>query len=354
HVFGAVSWTRTADLAFDWSRFATIAMYFAIALLVVGALAFSFSRGGELAVPYVRGTRVIARNVVLWVMLLACMGTSVFFSFDSFFSSIFPEDQRRRSAELRTQNQVSGIQNDTGATIASRRVTEAARSFETAEWKAYDAQLTELAQLAQSSSSALNAHFLQELEQRRRLVAEQLERKATAHSGQAGLLTRKAALIEELARARSERPGLAAAYAQHKSELDAKAREVDAKRVEAMAEARGVEGTGKEGRGPVYRQRMAELDRLQGEYDIKLERTKDAEKRVRDVESRIAQLERELASIDGDIAKLVSEMDAADQRIKAAQETVAGEEAKVGPDDMLPVFERARAEFRREPTVERL
>src|SRR5690606_38124710 len=26
HVFGAVSWTRTADLAFDWSRFATIAM----------------------------------------------------------------------------------------------------------------------------------------------------------------------------------------------------------------------------------------------------------------------------------------------------------------------------------------
>lgn len=354
HVFGAVSWTRTADLAFDWSRFATIAMYFAIALLVVGALAFSFSRGGELAVPYVRGTRVIARNVVLWVMLLACMGTSVFFSFDSFFSSIFPEDQRRRSAELRAQNQVSGILADTGATIASRRVTEAARLFETAEWKAYDAQLTELAQLAQSSSSALKAYFLQELEQRRRLVAEQLERKATAQSGQAGLLTRKTALIEELARARSERPGLAAEYAQHKSELDAKAREVDAKRVEAMAEARGVEGTGKEGRGPVYRQRMAELDRLQGEYDIKLERTKDAEKRVRDVESRIAQLERELASIDGDIAKLVSEMDAADQRIKAAQETVAGEEAKVGPDDMLPVFERARAEFRREPTVERL
>src|SRR5690606_36439295 len=112
--------------------------------------------------------------------------------------------------------------------------------------------------------------------------------------------------------------------------------------------------TGKEGRGPIYHQLMAVLDRLRGEYDIKLWRIKDADKRVRDVEGRIAQLERELASIDGDIAKLVSEMDAADQRIKAAQETVAGEEAKVGPDDMLPVFERARAEFRREPTVERL
>lgn len=354
HVFGAVAWTRSADLAFDWSRVATVAMYFAIALLVLGTIAFSFSRGGDLAVPYVRGTRIIARNVVLWVMFLACMGTSVFFSFDSFFSSIFPADQRKRAAELRAQNQVSGILADIGATISSRRVTEAARLFETAEWKTYDAQLTELTHHAQASSSALETYFLQELEQRRRLITEQQERKATAQSGQAGLQTRKAALTEELARARGERPGLAAEYAQHKSELDAKAREVDEKRVEAMAEARGVEGTGKQGRGPVYRQRMAELEQLQGEYEIKEERTKDAEKRLRDLEGRIAQLERELATIDGDLAKLVSEAEAAEQRIRVAEETAGEGEAKLDPDHMLPIFEQARADFRQEPTVDRL
>src|SRR5690606_30844547 len=160
-------------------------------LLITGALAFSFSRGGDLAVPYVRGTRIIARNVVLWVMLLACMGTSVFFSFDSFFSAIFPADQRERAAELRAQNQVSGILADIGATTASRRVTEAARLVETADWKAYDAHFTALTQHAEVSSSALRAYFLQELEQRRRLISEQQERKVTAQSGQAGLLTRK-------------------------------------------------------------------------------------------------------------------------------------------------------------------
>jgi len=354
HVSGAVSWTRTADLSFDWSRFATVAMYFAIALLITAAIAYSFIRGGELAIPYVRGTRVIARNVVLWVMFLACMGTSVFFSFDSFFSVIFPEEQRKRAADLRAQNQVSGILSDIGATIASRRVTEAARLFETAEWQHYDAQLSELTRRAQASSREIEAYFLQQLEQRRKAIAEQQERKATAQSGQAGLLTRKTALTEELARARGERPRLAAEYARHKSELDAKAREVDEKRVEALAEERGVEGTGKQGRGPVYRQRMAELQRLQDEYGIKEERTKDAEKRLRDVEARIAQLERELATIDGDLAKLASEMEAADQLIRAAQETGGDGEAKLDPNHMLPLFAQARADFRQEPSAEKL
>jgi len=354
HISGAVSWTRTADLSFDWSRFATVAMYFAIALLITAAIAYSFIRGGELAIPYVRGTRVIARNVVLWVMFLACMGTSVFFSFDSFFSVIFPEEQRKRAADLRAQNQVSGILSDIGATIASRRVTEAARLFETAEWQHYDAQLSELTRRAQASSREIEAYFLQQLEQRRKAIAEQQERKATAQSGQAGLLTRKTALTEELARARGERPRLAAEYAQHKSELDAKAREVDEKRVEALAEERGVEGTGKQGRGPVYRQRMAELQRLQDEYGIKEERTKDAEKRLRDVEARIAQLERELATIDGDLAKLASEMEAADQLIRAAQETGGDGEAKLDPNHMLPLFAQARADFRQEPSAEKL
>nr|PZN88159.1 MAG: hypothetical protein DIU57_00780 [Pseudomonadota bacterium] len=354
HISGAVSWTRTADLSFDWSRFATVAMYFAIALLITAAIAYSFIRGGELAIPYVRGTRVIARNVVLWVMFLACMGTSVFFSFDSFFSVIFPEEQRKRAADLRAQNQVSGILSDIGATIASRRVTEAARLFETAEWQHYDAQLSELTRRAQASSREIEAYFLQQLEQRRKAIAEQQERKATAQSGQAGLLTRKTALTEELARARGERPRLAAEYARHKSELDAKAREVDEKRVEALAEERGVEGTGKQGRGPVYRQRMAELQRLQDEYGIKEERTKDAEKRLRDVEARIAQLERELATIDGDLAKLASEMEAADQLIRAAQETGGDGEAKLDPNHMLPLFAQARADFRQEPSAEKL
>ncbi|MCC6775420.1 MAG: hypothetical protein IT537_02110, partial [Hyphomicrobiales bacterium] len=355
HQFGAVSWTRTADLAFDWSKFATLAMYFAIVLIVLGALAFSFSRGSSIAVPYIQGARVIARNAVLWVMFLACMSASVFFAFESRFSAIFPEAERKRAAELRAQNQIAGIMADIGSTISSRRLSEAERLFGSEAWGGYDADLSRLADLAQSASVEIERYFLQQMEERRRAIAPQQERRTTAQSGQVGLLAKKTTLTEELARIKGERPGLAAEFAQHKGELDEKGKEIDAKRVEAMAEDRGVEGTGKQGQGPVYRQRMSELARLRDEYKIKEERTKDAQRRLATVEARIAQIERELAMIDGDLAKLKGETETAGQRIKVASEVAAEADGpKADPGRMLPAFERARAEFRQEPTIERL
>ena len=50
--------------------------------------------------------------------------------------------------------------------------------------------------------------------------------------------------------------------------------------VEAMAEDKGVEGTLKEGKGPIYRQRMDELEKMQGAYKIQDDRVKDAKKRL--------------------------------------------------------------------------
>jgi hypothetical protein len=169
------------------------------------------------------------------------------------------------------------------------------------------------------------------------------------------MAVKKVSLTEELSRLKADRPGLAAEYNQHKSELDAKAREIDAKRVEAMAEHRGVEGTLKQGRGPVYRQRMSELGTLQDQYKIKEERTKDAHKRVAAAETRIAHIERELSILDGDLAKLKGDAETAEQRIKTVQ-SAGGEDdsARFDPARVLPAFERARVAFRQLPDVERL
>jgi hypothetical protein len=81
---------------------------------------------------------------MLWVMFLACMATSVFFSFDSRFNVIFPKDQRARAAEIRTKNQVAGVVSDIGDTISSRRITEAEQLFQSQGWNAYEGQLAAL------------------------------------------------------------------------------------------------------------------------------------------------------------------------------------------------------------------
>ncbi len=140
-----------------------------------------------------------------------------------------------------------------------------------------------------------------------------------------------------------------------KSDLDAKAKDIDAKRVEAMAEDKGVEGTGKEGRGPVYRQRMGELNLQQNAYKIAEERMKDAQKRVAAVDLRMTTIDRELAAIDGDLAKLKGEAETADQRIKLAEDTAKDDTGPMlDPARLMPAFEKAKAEFREVPSTERL
>ena len=314
-----------------------------------------FARSDVVA-PYSQALRIIAKNSMLWVMFLACMSTSVFFSFDSRFNVVFPKEQRERVSQLRAQNQVTGIIADIGDTITTQQLEQTEELFKSEGWHAYEGQLDKLANAAQGSTGEIEKYFNDQIEARNRGIKEQQERITTAQSGQAGIAGKKTTLTDELARVEADRAALAADYASTKTELDSRARAIDAKRVEAMAEDKGVEGSLKEGRGPIYRQRMDELGKMQGAYKIQDDRVKDAKKRLDTADGRISQIKQELASIDGQLAKYKGEQQTAEQRIKMTQDTAAGEEAeqRIDPGRVLPTFEKARAEFRQEPTAERL
>ncbi|HEX9881538.1 MAG TPA: hypothetical protein VGA65_03430 [Hyphomicrobium sp.] len=350
---GTVDWRDTGTSDLSWSNLGD-----KLLLAVVGLLIFALIvvyATSDIIKPYLQGSRVILKNAVLWVMFLACMTTSVFFSFDSLFTAIFPQSERVRAAELRAQNQVAGIVADIGQTIDRRSAHEAEALFTSAGWQAYDTQLTKLAKAAQGAQGEIERYFNEQVEAKNRAVKEQQERIATARGSQAGLAAKKGSITDERARLAAERPGLAADYAQKKNDLDARARQVDAKRVEAMAEGKGVEGTLKEGRGPVYRQRMDELYKLQGAYKIAEERTNNAKKRLDSVETRLAAIDRELAAIDGDLATYQAEAQTAEQRIQLAQGASSGEEVqRLDPARILTGFEAAKAEFRQKPNVEHL
>lgn len=337
----------------SWAHFSDRMMIAAVGVLVVILVAiFSAS---DLLKPYLQSMRVIIKNLILWVMFLSTMALSVFFSFDSHFSGIFPAAERARAAELRAQNQVAGILADIEQKITGSRLEEAQSLFQNPNYEKYDVQLTKLAELSRAAAPQIEAYFNNQIEERNRAKKQQQERMTTAQAGQAGLAGKKTAMGEELSRLMGERPSLAGDFAQKKSDLEAKQKEVDAKRVEAMAEAGGVEGTGKEGKGPMYRQRMDELGKLQAAIKIAEERVNDAKKRLSTTETRITQIEREQSTIDGDLAKLKGEAETAEQRIKLTEEqlpTDAG--ARTDPSRITPAFEAAKADFRQDPTVEKL
>lgn len=340
HGISADSWTQ--------------ALMTAGAVLVALGLLTVFARS-DILVPYTQAARIITKNAMLWVMFLACMATSVFFSFDSRFNVVFPQEERKRVADLRAQNQVTGILADIGQTITSRRLEETEKLFQSDGWQAYERHLVDLAGASQGAQGDIERYFNDQIEARNRAIKEQQERIATAESSQAGLASKKTTMTDELSRLEADRPALAAEYAQKKGELDARAKEVDAKRVEAMAEDKGVEGTLKVGKGPVYRERMGELGKLNDYYKIGELRVKDAKKRLDDVDTRISQIKTELAGIEGGLAKYKGEAVTAEQRIKATQDSaVEGEDKRLDPARALLAFDNARTDFRQEPTVEKL
>ncbi|NJO33997.1 MAG: hypothetical protein HC869_13505 [Rhodospirillales bacterium] len=354
--YSAVGFTRASGLVADWGRFADVALYFLIALMLVAVIAFNFRRGGDISTPYVQSVRLIAKNAVLWVMFLAAMTASVFFSFDSHFNAIFPAEQKKRAAEIRTLNQVGRVVADIGERAQRVQLAEAERLFDTDGWKAYDTQLTRLAQQAQGSQGEIEKYFVSKMEERRRGIAEQQERISGAERNQTALLRRRDELETELQRIEPGIGAFEAELAKAQGTYDATRQAIAAKRIEANAEDGGVEGTLKRGRGPVYRQRMAEAEELQRKLSITDEpRLREAQRQRDQASARIVSIKREIATINGDVAKYKGETQTAAQRIKAAESSEGDAEGtKVDPARVLPAFERARSAFRQQPDTERL
>ncbi|MGQ0672574.1 MAG: hypothetical protein ACT4N2_06795 [Hyphomicrobium sp.] len=351
---GYLDLRSAADGVVDWSKLADSLLVIVVGLLAIALMALY--SGSDLVKPYVQSSRVIVKNAILWVMFLACATTSILFSFDSRFSAIFPMSERIRAAELRAQNQVAGILGDIGSTIEARRQTAAMDLFASEGWNTYDATLGKLAREAQASAAEIENYFNEQIESRNIAIKEQQERIATSQSGQAGLTVKKTTLTDELARLEGDRPTLAEEYGKAKADLDNRAKEIDSKRVEAMAEDKGVEGTGNTGKGPVWRQRMGELGKLKDYYKVGEERVNDAKKRLDATEGRISQVKRELATVDGELAKYKGEEATAGERIKLTEQALAGEkeQTRIDPARVLPAFEASRNAFRQEPTTERL
>ncbi|HPG88239.1 MAG TPA: hypothetical protein PLD46_01190, partial [Hyphomicrobium sp.] len=253
------------------------------------------------------------------------------------------------------QNQVSGIVADIEQTISAKRTAEADALFQSEAWANYEQQLNGIGKAAGASEGVIKQYVNDQIEMRRTAVKEQQERMASAQSGQAGLANRKISLTEEKGRLAAERPALATEFAEKKADVDEKQKAADAKRVEALAEDKGVEGTGKQGRGPIYRERMNELALIQAAVKISEERFKDAQKRLSATETRLSTIDRELAMIDGDLAKLKGEAETAEQRIGLAEESAKADGGpKLDPTRLLPSFEQSISEFRAAPSIERL
>jgi hypothetical protein len=355
--YDAVSFESGAGgghLRADWQRVADVALHFLMALAVIGLVGLALRRGSDIVRSYVQIVRLIVKNAMLWVMLLACMSATVFFSFDSHFNAIFPAEQRKRAAETRTLKEVAAVIADIGERIGKVQAAEAAHLIESEAWKAYDAQLGALALAARGARVEIEAALVAKLEENQRGIGEQQERIAVAERSQSALLRKRHELEAELQRLETSIGALEAELAKAQAAYDAGRQAIAAKEIEAAAEDGGVEGSLKRGKGPAWRQRMAEVEELQRKLKLADEpRLKEAQGRRDAASARIVGLRREIATIVAEAAKYKGTISAAEQRIKAAQ-AGDGEGARVDAAGLLAALESARASFRQRPDAEAL
>ncbi|MEE9587607.1 MAG: hypothetical protein V3V97_06260 [Hyphomicrobiaceae bacterium] len=318
-------------------------------ILLAGAI-YALGRG-EVIAPYVRGTKVIMRNLPLWIMFLACMATSVFFSFDSLFSTIFPQDERARAAELRVRNHVQGVIADVGVRIRERRKEAIEDLFESKGWVSFNSDLTRLVEQSTGASEAVKQLKLQRVQVR--TEAEQHERLAisSATVERESLLAEKARLDAEIESVRGNRPPEQIQIEQLEKQLQEKRSQIIAAETAMKGEERGVRGTGKAGRGPEWRKLKNNVADLKLDEDELNSRLAVATRRLKRIGDQTSANRKRLGEIAKRLAALGVEARAAEERLKvqgqASQNDLTADLDAAGG---LKALERERAQLRREPT----
>ena len=322
--------------------------FVAVAVMLIGPL--FMARSGGIIGDYANGLRIVLGNAVLWVMFFATAGTSVFFSYISLFDSIFPAEERVRAAEIRAINQVSGIVSDIGETATRRRIAEAEALFKSEAWASYERELDKASRLASSAPEKIREEMVRELRDQESRIARLEEQRANAAGGQAGLAQRKTSLNEELTRVTGERPEVAVAVQEQKTVVSAVEKRLDEQRAKVLAEEKGVEGSGKSGRGQFWRAAREEEGKIQAELQVARERLKGHEARLGGIDKRIATARAEIAQIDGDLAKLIGEAETAQRMIAVAKSTGTADRQQMSdPSATAAALERERQSFRQKP-----
>ena len=307
----------------------------------------------EIFEPYLRGLKAILKSLPIWLMFLACMFTSVFFSFDSLFSTIFPARERERAAQLRTTNQVAGIVADLGVTISKHQGDSVDALFSSPEWKDYAARINDIIGVARAAPEQIAELARKELEAQQSVRAGLEERKASAEAQRVRLDKRKEELLGNVNKLKEEVPPIAAEVDRLKSDVFKKESEILGKKAEMQAEAGGVGGTLKVGQGPEWQKRRKELDDFATLKGIVESQLKDRTAQLKAKRDQTASAEAELAQIDGEIGKLTGEKEVADKQM--ASVTAAKPEGSIAAArDSITAkgygsLDEAFAQFRQRP-----
>ncbi|MEL6422228.1 MAG: hypothetical protein AAFQ42_07270 [Pseudomonadota bacterium] len=337
---------------FDPNTLALLKPGLGLIALVGGAVVlFLILSRREIAGPYLSGAMVVLRNIPLWIMFLSCMATSVFFSFDSLFSEIFPQKDRERAASLRVENRVQGVLQDVQKQLETARLRETRALFTSPSWNAFSTGLTKLVETAEGAPQAVKDRKLQQLAEQTTQRAEIEARSRAADARQTTLDTERTRLRSQLEELDTRRAPAQEQIRALDDELAKKRTEIVTAQTAAEGELRGVRGTGNAGAGPEFRRLRREVQNLELDATEIERRLAAARKRVVAINEEAATKRARLAEIGRALIDVERTRTEAQQSLsifeQSGRNTLSGDLDAAGG---IRALEEARKKFRREPT----
>lgn len=300
-------WSAQSD---DFKHILAAALLMALLLVTVGR---------NIIGNYLQSIRVVAKNVVLWIMFLACMATSVFFSFDSLFSTIFSETERQRAADLRTRSEVASIMNDVVDLATRRQLERRTELLNSGEWSAYSRILHQLETELQAAPEVVTKFLQQRAASAQEGIASRQAKLSSIETQISQLSRKQQQLSQRHEQLKGQAEGLETTIKTLDRQIFEKDREIITKSAEAEAEANGIGVTSKPGRGPKYLALINQMKRFEQEkLNLELQ-SKAYKERVATARQALAGAESELATTKAARLQLVAKVSAVNKTAEPDQ-----------------------------------
>ena len=273
----------------------------AVALLVILVVVRS---GRAFVGGSVLTAQIMVRQAIPVAMLATCMFASVFFSFDSLFSNILPDDERRRIADLRSKTETAGIISEISDKTTRTYLDELETLLNGPEWTAYKGRLDELskalAELPTKASAYLTVQERSRLAESNQRQSERLKLENEKRT----VDQRRQRAAGRVAQRQNRSNAIRAEIESITKQIDEGERAIVIKLAQMDAEEKGIGETAKAGRGPKYRELAGELERLQAQKaNLELSRSNFRKHLARNDE-RVSRLTREQLTLDDELRQL--------------------------------------------------
>ena len=301
---------------------ATVAAFLFVAIIFV-------RMGRGLLQQLIDGAHFALRNFVPVVIFLACMSASVFFSFDSLFTVIFPQQERERAANLRAQTEIVSILKET-TSLSEERLLEEIRTLKSGEaWQTYDTALSTVASELRALPRRVSAYLDEKTSRSRTIADRQRSRILQLRQSIAALEDRKQVVLGDLEAAGRELARLRAVRQPLPKQLFEIEQKIRLQTVDLNAEKDGLGATGKSGRGPVFRELQRKIGLLEVDASKIRERLKLSEARISKSQDTIVQIRQRLQKVEMEtlsaanaIKEIEGKLTSSGRPITSAQETV--------------------------------